>query len=58
MLEQNILQVYLAESGSVIIASGIYEGLSKPVEIQHVAISVDDLRNLAAALNELAEELS
>ena len=58
MLEQNILQVYLAESGEVIIASGIYQGLAKSVDIQHIAISVDDLRNLAAALNELAKELT
>lgn len=58
MLEQNILQVYLAESGNVIIASGMYEGLGKSVDIQHIAVSVDDLSNLAAALNELANELS
>lgn len=58
MLEQNILQVYLAESGEVIIASGIYQGLAKSVDIQHISVSVDDLRNLAAALNELASELS
>lgn len=58
MLEQNILQVYLAESGEVIIASGQYQGLSKSVDVQHVAISIEDLRKLAAVLNDLAKELS
>ena len=57
MLDQNILQVYLAESGDVVIAVGRYKDLSSSVDVNHITLEVSELRQVANALNELAKEL-
>lgn len=57
MLEQNILQVYLAASGEVVIAVGKYEDLSTSVDINYITLDVSELRKVANALHKLAKEL-
>lgn len=50
MLEQNILQVYSVEDGSIVIAHGEFVDISTPVNISYISIPVDDAIKMAKVI--------
>lgn len=55
MLSQDIIQVYENEEGDAVVVVGIFEGVGKPVNPQHIVIPICEARSIAKALCNLAE---